>query len=49
MGGGMDYEPDPEPVEIRCHHVKDDGNYCGRFPKSGEPFCPAHKVDDSES
>jgi hypothetical protein len=51
MGGGMEYEAEvpvaPEPN--RCHHRKDDGDFCGRFPKRGDEFCPIHKVDDSES
>ena len=49
MGGGMDYMPDIEPEPNRCHHRKDDGEFCGRFPKRGDKFCPIHKVDSTES
>lgn len=44
MGGGVDYDPGPEAG--RCHHRKDDGDYCGRFPKKGSDYCPLHKRAD---
>lgn len=44
MGGGMDYVPGPERGD--CHHRKDDGDYCGRKPKTGSLYCPLHKRAD---
>lgn len=46
MGGGMPYDPGPD--EGRCHHRKEDGDYCQRFPKKGNSYCPAHTDDPSE-
>lgn len=42
MGGGIDYEEVSEPEIGRCHHRKKDGDFCGRFPKKGQEFCPLH-------
>lgn len=44
MGGGMPYDPGPE--HGRCHHRKGDGDYCQRYPKKGELYCPLHEPDD---